>query len=487
MMKKFIYITLLLLSFTTYGQAQIVLDGKAEVSNVKIEREGSQLNIKMDVNVTPIGIKSNEELQLTPRLTANTQYLDLPSIVVSGRKSMIYRKRNPEYFEGENTQTIIKKDKKSAQVINYTTIIPFEGWMNGADLVVVENACGCSTTVLASNEHQLDRFLLPPTVLKPLLSYIEPAVEIQKNRSIEASAYLDFPINQYTIRPDFRNNKAELDKIMESINKVSNDGDINVSSIKLRGHASPEGSYAGNERLARLRTEALKKYLVSVFPKIPSKSFEVDFVAENWDGLIKMLNESSFTYKEEVMNIINTNNNLDVRERKIRVLDNGKAFRELLNNYFPALRNTNYEIKYIVRDFTPEEAKEIVWASPQKLSLEEIYSVTKLYPTDSKEYGELFEIAVRMYPNDDIANMNASTNALLVRDIDKAKTYLDRVSSDQRNGLYYNNLGVYYMLSEKYTEAGEYLEKAIALDSENAKENLEMLKAKVEEIELMKR
>ncbi|EGJ72423.1 Tetratricopeptide TPR_1 repeat-containing protein [Bacteroides coprosuis DSM 18011] len=487
-MKKFLYITLLLLGVAGFSNAQTVLDGKAEVSNVEINRDGKQLKISMDVNATPAVLKSNEELQLTPRLTGVNTHKDLPTIIVAGRKSMIYRERNPQYFQEENNQLVVRKDKKNPQVINYVTYTDFEPWMNGADLELVENACGCSTTLLTSNEHKLDRFLLPPVVLKPLLSYVEPAVEKQKNRSIEASAYLDFPINQYTIRPEYRNNNAELSKIKESINRIIEDGDINVSSIKLTGHASPEGSYAGNERLARLRTDALRKYLISVFPKVQPGIFAADYVAENWDGLVKMLNEStSFSYKEDVMNIINSTTDLDSRERKIRALDGGKAFKTLLSDFFPALRNTNYEVKYIVRDFTPEEAKEIVWSKPQKLSLEEIYSVTKLYPSDSKEYGELFEIAVRMYPTDVIANLNASTNALLVKDTDKAKLYLDRLSDAKKDGVYYNNLGVYYLLTEQYTQAEDNFNKAIALESANAKENLDILKAKVEEIQLMKR
>ena len=481
-MKNILYIALLLVSFTTYSSAQVVLDGKAEVKNVKIEQvEGAKLRINMDVDVTQTPIKSNQELQLTPRFTNGEQVKDLPTLVIAGRKSNIYRKRNPQYFSAEDNALVVRKDKKKAQVLNYSTEVDFESWMNGADLEVVENSCGCATTVLASNDHKLDRFILPPAVLSPYISYIEPAVEEQKNRSIEASAYLDFPVNQTAIRPEFRNNRAELAKISESINKVAQDGDVNVSSIKLTGHASPEGSYAGNERLARLRTEALKNHLITIYPRISPSTFKVDFVAENWEGLIKMLNEStSFTYKHDILRIIEENNNLDVREQKIRALDGGKAYRALVNDYFPALRNTNYEIKYIIRQFTVEEAKEMVWTEPQKLSLEEIYRVSEGYKDDADKYAELFEIAVRLYPTDDIANLNASTSALRVKDLPRAKRYLDRVSPDSQDAEYFNNRGVYSFMIDDYQVAKDFFNKAISKGSTNAQENLKQLENKLE-------
>lgn len=486
-MRNILYITLLLFSFTSYSSAQVVLDGNVTVKNVNIEQvvvdEYLNLHVSMDVDVTWLFLKSDNELRLIPRFTDGEQFKDLPAIVVTGRKNAIFRERNPHYFIGEENAVILRKEPLSegAQIVPYSAVIPYETWMNGSDLEIVENSCGCATTLLASNDYKLDHFLLPPPAMTPYISYVEPVVEEQKRRSIEASAYLDFPVGQTVIRPSYRNNSVELGKISQSINQVVQDGDITVSSIKLTGHASPEGSYALNDRLARGRTDALKRYLISIYPQIPAKSFEVSHVAENWQGLIKMLNESSyFMYKDEVLRIIQTTPNLDAREQKIRRLDGGRAFRALVNDYFPALRNTSYEIKYIIRQFTTEEAQEIVWTQPQKLSLEEIYRVSELYKEDKEKYAELFEIAVRMYPTDNIANLNAATSALVAKNLDAAKRYLDRIDEEAQEGEYFNNRGVCSYMEEDFETAKTYFEKAVELESANAVENLKQLEEKFE-------
>ena len=91
---------------------------------------------------------------------------------------------------------------------------------------------------------------------------------------------------------------------------------------------------------------------------------------------------------------------------------------------------------------------------------------------------------MRLFPQDIVANLNASTSALSRKDTDAAKRYLDRIPKDNRDGLFYNNLGVYYMLIEDYELAANQFEKAAVLGSVDAPKNLEMTNLKIEEIEL---
>ena len=59
-----------------------------------------------------------------------------------------------------------------------------------------------------------------------------------------------------------------------------------------------------------------------------------------------------------------------------------------------------------------EEAKEIIKTRPQNLSLNEMFLVANTYPTGSQEFIDVFETAVQMYPQSEIANINAATAAL---------------------------------------------------------------------------
>ena len=60
-------------------------------------------------------------------------------------------------------------------------------------------------------------------------------------------------------------------------------------------------------------------------------------------------------------------------------------------------------------------------------------------------YGREYDIAVRYFPDDDIANINASSAALVRGDLELAWVCLGRV---RENPLAANNLGVYHWLRE---------------------------------------
>ena len=488
-MKKLLYTALLLLGVTTYSDAQTkseyVLENNVKVSDAKIELVGKQIQVKMTADFTNVKIKSNKETKITPRLSANGESFDLPSIVVAGRKSMIYRGRNKNHFSKENNLVIERKDKKNPQVIHYEYVLDFKPWMNGADLNVLVEDCGCSTTVLASNEYKVNQYNYTPKALSPNVRYIEPIVEEVKGRSYAAAANIDFAVGKYQIDPNYRRNATELEKVKSSIEKVAKDGDMEISTITLTGYASPEGSYALNDRLSRLRTESLRNYLLNNLSRNIRPRIDVNNVAENWDGLVESLESSSLLYKNDILRIIDNVSDLDLREREIKKLDKGRVYRELVEFYFPALRKTEYKVEYIIRQFNPQEARDIVWVDPSKLSLNEIFSVSRFYDTNSEDYGKLFDIAVQVYPHDHVANINASTSAILKNDYERSKRHLDNILPHNRDQFYYNNLGIYYLFNGSYDLAITNFEKAVELGSNDAKVNLDMTYAKLDELKLL--
>mgnify|MGYP000703662735 FL=1 len=72
---------------------------------------------------------------------------------------------------------------------------------------------------------------------------------------------------------------------------------------------------------------------------------------------------------------------------------------------------------------------------PQKLSLNEFYLVAQTYEPGSVEFNDVFETAVRMYPNDEIANLNAANSAMQRKDVENAKRYLQK-GGDSPEALY---------------------------------------------------
>ena len=69
-------------------------------------------------------------------------------------------------------------------------------------------------------------------------------------------------------------------------------------------------------------------------------------------------------------------------------------------------------MRYTIRSFTVEEARELIYSDPRQLSLNEMFRVAQTMEPGSDAYREVFEIAVRMYPEDPVSNLNAALTAI---------------------------------------------------------------------------
>ena len=116
-------------------------------------------------------------------------------------------------------------------------------------------------------------------------------------------------------------------------------------------------------------------------------------------------------------------------------------------------------VEYNIRNFTLEEARDIIYRDPSQLSLEEMHRVALSYPSGSDEYKEVFEIAVRMYPDDPVSNLNAANIALQNRQADKARRYLAKAAPSPQKEL---AEAILLMLAEQWDEAETALSRLAA-------------------------
>ena len=198
--------------------------------------------------------------------------------------------------------------------------------------------------------------------------------------------------------------------------------------------------------------------------------FIVNGFGEDWTGLYKSVSQSSLKDKLEVLGIIDKIGSPDARDRELMKLANGNTYKILLNDYYPPLRRTEYVIAYIVRPFDVEEAKKLIKVNPKLLSLNEMYLVAYSYPSDTKEFREVFDIAVRLYPQSDIAIVNSAGADIEGGNFDAA---IERLLKIENNPKIWNNLGVAYLYKGDYGKAREYLSKAAANGNAEARFNLD--------------
>ena len=81
----------------------------------------------------------------------------------------------------------------------------------------------------------------------------------------------------------------------------------------------------------------------------------------------------------------------------------------------------------------------------------------------------MYEIAATCYPEDVVANINAASANIVAGDFARARQFMERVKSDPRA---YNNLGVLAWLDGQPDEAVEWFTKALELEPEKARQNL---------------
>lgn len=125
------------------------------------------------------------------------------------------------------------------------------------------------------------------------------------------------------------------------------------------------------------------------------------------------------------------------------------------------------------RNFDVEQGRIIIRENPKYLSLSEMYQIAISYPKGSKDFVDVFDIAVRMYPNDEVANLNAAAVALSQKDLNAALKYMEK--ADHTTAEFLNNTGVYNFLNGDIQRAVAAFEQAARLGNEAALSNFRQL------------
>lgn len=463
-MKKTIFILATLLGTTGMSEAvaqdtKDILPG-VSVENFNMNRNGKYLTVTMDIDLSELDVNSNRAVLLTPRLANGTDSIDLPSVGIYGRRRYYYYIRNGISTISGETEKSFKASDKPGQ-LEYDNHIPYENWMDGATLKFHRSDWGCCQEILAEYEGLLGRHR---EVFFPELVFVQPKAEVLKSRSLSGSAYIDFPVNRTVIYPDYRRNTVELGKIQATIDSVRSDKDVTITSVWLKGFASPESPYKHNTDLAIGRTAALKKHIGQLY-HFADNIIQTDYEPEDWAGLRRFVEQSNIDHRTEILAMIDSDMEPDAKEAKIK-RTYPQEYRFMLQNFYPALRHTDYRIDYNIRTFSEaDEIRRIMEEQPQKLSLNEFYLVAGKYEPGTDEFTEVFDTAVRMFPNDEIANLNAANAAIRRDDFGTARRYLDK-AGDSAEAVYARGA---LAVREGYIDtARRYLSKAKEMGLEKA-------------------
>ncbi len=442
--------------------ASAAIADQARVKNLKVDRSTDRLLVDMTIDADDLGRKTNRESWLTPVLsTPKGDTLRLPSIMVGGRN---------RYFQAQRRHETAPLYRGG--MIDYSATVPYASWMESATLSLERKeagCCGADTLLSVVPLRQLD---YRPRVYTPRFNYIAPTAEAVKARELSGRAFVDFPVNKTVIYPDYRSNTRELAKIRAGIDSVRQDPDITVRGITLKGYASPEGPWNNNVRLAKGRTESLKQYVEGLYD-FASSIYSTAYEPEDWEGLVAWLRANPIDDRDGLLAIA-TDTSLEPDARDARLKSRyPAAYAYLLREVYPALRHTDYTIAYTIRSYTdPKEILELVHSKPQNLSLNEFFVAAQNVERGSKEYDYIFETAARMYPDSEIANLNAANAAMQQGSYANAARYLAK-AGDGAEAIYAR--AVLAAMQGDYAAARPLFEQAARLKVADAPEALSQL------------
>lgn len=310
--------------------------------------------------------------------------------------------------------------------------------------------------------------------------FMKPEKEEVKNRSEKIEVFLHYRLDRSEIEASYMDNRIHLSRVDSVCGPVlGNVSDYKTDNISIVGYASPEGESGYNQALSERRAYSFARYIESRY-SLSGIRPEITGGGEDWKELCRLVaSDPMMPQREEVLDIVYGYGIFEGRKERLKKLGGGKPYSYMAENIFPKLRRMVMSMDYTVRAFSGEEISRVVATRPQDLDCSELYTAAEQASGSDipesmakrREYGKLYDLAARMYPDDVPTVLNAAFAALIRYDLDAAYGYLDRIKDEP---CAWNNIGVYYWMCGDTAKARIYFMKASA-DNPEAGDNLRRL------------
>lgn len=378
-----ILLALLLASFALPLTAQIGRE-EIEIEDIKFSVVEDSLDISFAVTTGAKATKNAYTLILTPLIESGEFEHYLPAIKVEGKRAQKVRLREikrqkDSYRSSDDYYT------SNNQILRYNAVVPLDEQMREARFLlraVSEGCCssaGLGSTVIA--ERVLYEEIVPEQEivmrsevvkdtlgstgdrLSVLYPYVLPATKIdiesemptrnqilesiqRANRASEESISVYFKVGNSNVDMNYMGNREAFVELISVIRTIAQSKDSRVVGVVISGFASPEGSTALNTRLAQERANAAKAVLLH-YSNLSNNSILTYNGGIDWEGLKEMVVHSNLSYRDVVADVIDSAPAWEPQKQgervaKLMLLDSGRVYRTLLQDYFPRLRQAAY-------------------------------------------------------------------------------------------------------------------------------------------------
>ena len=142
-----------------------------------------------------------------------------------------------------------------------------------------------------------------------------------------------FRVGNSAVDTSYSYNARACTRMLSSLSAVSN------AKISITSYSSPDGKSSRNRQLSRLRAYSVRDFILSGLPSLEPSQVEIRSVDEDWEGVVSYLNRSSFEWKQEALDIIQSSSG--DKKALLQDLWVGEAWDDLVKNCFPSLRRVS--------------------------------------------------------------------------------------------------------------------------------------------------
>ncbi len=382
-------------------------------------------------------------------------YADVPNIDVNGASRSFSFSR--PYQDAMNGSTMVGKPSVSKN----GKVLAVKG------LVEMPNLASCCITtsrlldpsVVAANAAGAGSARERGTSFK-LMPY-----SYQQKTTVTQEAKFQFPKDVFKIQAT-QYKKTDIVAIGEFLKKK-----LEQSAVNIQGFASPEGRYARNQFLSINRSREVQKWLAEQLKKdgytnyLDSSYFRITTTSEDWEGFKANLDQTKYSedIKRQIIEIVSAGLDEDEKERKIMGLVGGA---NRVENILAPLRRATIlmEAASVVRNdaalndmVSRYVAGSLSGDELARTLTQEEFLYTVSITTDPAAKQKLMNEYTKAYPNDARGYNNLGVYYMMTEDKDKAADAFMKANEKKPNDpVILNNLARVQMMRGNMADAATY-------------------------------
>jgi hypothetical protein len=154
--------------------------------------------------------------------------------------------------------------------------------------------------------------------------------------------------------PSYKENGRRMEGFVNRFRKFHEDSTFRkITKIHISAGCSPEGTWDYNQRLSKNRVKSIR-HVLNQYIEFPDSVVVEKAIGINWELLHRLVTEDAdVPFREEVLHIIENSPELhttsdgktmELRKKRLIWNNDGKPWKYMYDNIFPALRSFNLQI-----------------------------------------------------------------------------------------------------------------------------------------------